>query len=63
MGGNHTVLSGQRFDIDTPQHLAEIAEQCGWKHVESVPLQTYQRYGYHQNNAINTETLIILRSI
>ncbi|WP_180105418.1 TRM11 family methyltransferase [Acinetobacter sp. YH12087] len=63
VGGNHTVLSGQRFDIDTPQHLAEIAEQCGWKHVESVPLQTYQRYGYHQNNAINTETLIILRSI
>lgn len=63
VGGNHTVLSGQRFDIDTPQHLAEIAEHCGWKHVESIPLQTYQRYGYHQNNAINTETLVILRSI
>ncbi|MCT9289294.1 DNA methylase [Acinetobacter baumannii] len=63
VGGNHTVLSGHRFDIDTPQHLAEIAEHCGWKHIESIPLQTYQRYGYHQNNAINTETLIILRSI
>lgn len=63
VGGNHTVLSGHRFDIDTPQHLAEIAEHCGWSHIESIPLQTYQRYGYHQNNAINTETLIILRSI
>lgn len=63
VGGNHTVLSGNRFDIDTPKHLAEISEHCGWKHEESIPLQTYQRYGYHQNNAINTETLIILRKL
>lgn len=62
VGGNHTVLGGKRFDIDTPRHLAEIAEVCGWSHQESIPLQTYQRYGYHVKNAVNSEVLVILRA-
>lgn len=63
VGRNHTVLSGQRFDIDTPVHLAQIALNCGFVIEEVFPLQTYQRYGYHMNNAINSEDLLILRSI
>jgi hypothetical protein len=62
VGGNHTVLSGKRFDIDTPQHLAEIAIACGWKHSETVPLQTYQRYGYHMDNAVTAEAMVIVRA-
>lgn len=62
VGGNHTVLSGNRFDIDTPRHLAEIAGCCGWTHEETVPLQTYQRYGYHMSNAVSSEGLVILRA-
>lgn len=62
VGGNHTVLSGSRFDIDTARHLAEIASCCGWTHEETVPLQTYQRYGYHMNNAVNSEGLVLLRA-
>jgi len=62
VGGNHTVLSGKRFDINTPQHLAEIASACGWTHVETVPLQTYQRYGYHMSNAVTAENMIIVRA-
>lgn len=62
VGGNHTVLGGKRFDIDTPQHLAEIAEVCGWSHQESIALQTYHRYGYHAKNAVNSEALVILRA-
>lgn len=62
VGGNHTVLSGRRFDINTPEHLVEIAEGCGWEHVETVPLQTYQRYGYHMSNAIKAEGLVIVRA-
>ncbi|MCB9194222.1 MAG: RNA methylase [Flavobacteriales bacterium] len=62
VGGNHTILGGRRFDIDTPQHLAEIAEGCGWSHQESIALQTYQRYGYHVKNAVNSEALVILRA-
>jgi len=62
VGGNHTVLSGTRFDINTPQHLASIAAARGWHHVETVPLQTYRRYGLHVNNATSTEALLILRA-
>lgn len=62
VGSNHTTLSGQRFDIDTPQHLAELATANGWEHVETVPLQTYQRYGYHMGNAVIGEGLVIVRA-
>ncbi|HRI50642.1 MAG TPA: DNA methylase [Pseudomonadota bacterium] len=62
VGSNHTVLSGQRFDIDTPHHLAQLAIACGWTHEETVPLQTYQRYGYHMSNAVASEGLLLLRA-
>lgn len=62
VGSNHTVLSGRRFDINTPEHLADIAAACGWQHEETVPLQTYQRYGYHMSNAVSTEGLVIVRA-
>jgi hypothetical protein len=61
VGHNHTILGGTRFDIDTPKHLAELAASVGWTVEELVPLQTYQRYGYHQSNAVHAETLILLR--
>lgn len=62
VGSNHTTLGGTRFEIDTAQHLAEIASECGWRHSETIPLQTYQRYGYHMINAVANEGMIILRA-
>lgn len=62
VGRNHTILGGRRFDIDTPAHLAAIARGCGWTHDETIPLQTYQRYGYHMENAVNGEGLVIVRA-
>lgn len=62
VGGNHTVLGGKRFDINTPQHLAQIANACGWTHTESIPMQTYQRYGYHMDNAVTAESMLIVRA-
>ena len=62
VGGNHTTLGGKRFDINTPQHLADIASSCRWAHVETIPLQTYQRYGYHMDNAVSAEAMVILRA-
>ena len=63
VGHNHTTLSGTRYDIETPAHLANIASNEGWNIRELLPLQTYQRYGYHMNNAIGAETLIILEKV
>ncbi|WP_316194957.1 MULTISPECIES: TRM11 family SAM-dependent methyltransferase [unclassified Bradyrhizobium] len=60
VGHNHTVLGGVKRDINTPAHLVSIAQSVGWKVDEAVPLQTYQRYGYHANNAVRAETLILL---
>lgn len=62
VGHNHTVLGGIRKDIDTPMHLASLAEAAGWEIEEAVPLQTYRRYGLHAVNAVETETLLILRN-
>lgn len=62
VGGNHTVLGGQRFDINTPNHLASLAVSRGWKHLETVELQTYKRYGLHSKNASTTEALVILKA-
>lgn len=62
VGGNHTVLGGRRFEIDTPTHLTSIATSMNFEHIETIRLQTYQRYGLHANNATNTEALIILHA-
>lgn len=62
VGSNHSVLGGARYDINTPAHLVNLAASTGWAVEEQLPLQTYRRYGYHMNNAIARETLIILRT-
>jgi len=61
VGHNHTVLSGARFEINTPAHLARIAEHVGWRVEEFVELQTYRRFGLHMSNAVAAEKLLILR--
>lgn len=62
VGCNHSTLGGVRRDIDTPSHLASLARAEGWAVEELVPLQTYRRYGYHANNAVRAETLLLLRN-
>lgn len=61
VGHNHTTLGGTRFDIDTPAHLAALAEHIGWHLEELLPLQAYQRFGLHAVNAVGAESLIVLK--
>ncbi|MFY9822402.1 MAG: DNA methyltransferase [Thermoanaerobaculia bacterium] len=63
VGHNHTVLAGQRLDIDTPDLLSELGTSVGFETVRREGLQTYQRYGLHQKNAISREELLTLRAI
>ena len=58
---NHTVLGGVRYDINTAGYLAALAKHVGWTVEELMPLQTYQRYGYHVSNAVAAESLLILK--
>ncbi len=62
VGHNHTILGGNRYDIDTPKHLASLAKNVGWILTETIPLQTYRRFGFHVTNAVAAETLLILRN-
>ena len=59
VGSNHTTLGGRRFDIHTSELLAAVARQIGFRVVERVSLQTYQRYDLHQKNSIRSEDLTI----
>jgi site-specific DNA-methyltransferase (cytosine-N4-specific) len=61
VGENRTTLGGKEYQLDTPLHLANLAGSTGWCVSESIPLQTYQRYGLHAANAIAAETLLILQ--
>jgi site-specific DNA-methyltransferase (cytosine-N4-specific) len=62
VGRNKTTLGTKDYNINTPELLVSIACSTGWELIELFPLQTYQRYGLNKKNAINSETLIILRN-
>ena len=61
VGRNHSTIGGDRYDIDTPTHLANLASNVGWLVSDMLPLQTYRRYGYHVNNAVASEVLVVLK--
>ncbi|HBL31117.1 MAG TPA: DNA methylase, partial [Acidobacteria bacterium] len=63
VGHNHTVLGGHRIDMDTPALLSTLGETAGFVTERREPLQTYQRYGLHQKNAICREELLTLRAV
>jgi site-specific DNA-methyltransferase (cytosine-N4-specific) len=61
VGHNKTCLGGMSYDINTPSLLKELAQISGWSIDFSHPLQTYQRYGMHMENAVSSEDMICLR--
>ena len=60
VGHNHTVLSGTRVDLDTPSLLTSLAGEAGLHPAGRQTLDTYQRFGLHQKNAIVNEELLLL---
>lgn len=63
VGSNRTKLGGRQFVIDTPRWLGILAEKHGFKRVEVLKVDTYQRYDVHLANSIRTETMLVLESI
>jgi SAM-dependent methyltransferase len=61
VGSNRTTLGGEEFKIDTPQLLGLVAKHVGWKLIEIIPLDAYQRFALHRKNSITNEALVILR--
>jgi site-specific DNA-methyltransferase (cytosine-N4-specific) len=60
VGLNRTQLNNEWLHIDTPHWLADIAESVGFS-VEVSALDTYQRFGLHQQNGIREEFLLALQ--
>ena len=59
VGYNTTRIGGYSL-INTPYFLSKEAEHIGFTVEEIMPLEAYQRYDLHQNNAITSEALIVL---
>ena len=62
VGTNRTTLGGTQFHIDTPRFLAQLAKHVGWSIHELLPMETYKRYGLHSANAVQDETLMVLKN-
>ena len=62
VGPNKTRLNGRQIIIDTPRLLVDIAISRGFKLIETIELNTYQRFDIHKNNSIQSESLLILRA-
>lgn len=60
VGSNVTKLGGRQFVIDTPYWLASLAEQRGFRQIESLKLDTYQRFDVHKANSIRREAMLFL---
>ena len=61
VGTNRTTLGGTQFYIDTPRFLAQLSKHAGWSVLELLSLETYKRYGLHAANAVQGETLVVLK--
>ncbi len=61
VGHNKTTIGGVTTYIDTPTLLCNEAAEQGFVVSEVLPLETYQRYGIHAQNAITNESLIVLQ--
>lgn len=59
VGPNKTQLNNVWLQINTPRWLADIAEAVGFS-VRLSSLDTYQRFGLHQQNGIREESLLTL---
>jgi site-specific DNA-methyltransferase (cytosine-N4-specific) len=62
VGHNRTTIGGETELINTPELLGDIAINIGWELIEILKLETYKRYGIHSSNAIQGESLLVLKN-
>jgi site-specific DNA-methyltransferase (cytosine-N4-specific) len=60
VGRNRTGSKGLEFTIDTPELLADLAADRGYKLVDMISLETWPRYGMHARNGVNAELAVVL---
>jgi site-specific DNA-methyltransferase (cytosine-N4-specific) len=58
IGPNHTNLAGRRIEIPTPQLIAALAEDAGYRKIFVQKVDAYPRYDLHSKNSIRTESIV-----
>jgi Putative RNA methylase family UPF0020 len=60
VGRNRTGPRGNQLLINTPEILADVAVECGFRLADMIALETWPRYGMHAHNGVNTELAVVL---
>jgi hypothetical protein len=60
VGHNRTTANGEEIDIPTPELLAEMSTDLGFRVVETIQLETWPRYGLHHANGVPGEDALVL---
>lgn len=60
VGRNRTGRGGDLIEIPTPELLGELSETRGLTCSETIPLETWARYGMHSRNAVNAEDAVVM---
>lgn len=58
VGSNRTTAGRRRIEINTPDHLAEIAGSIGFRKVEDTPMEMLVSRNIFKKNAIAAESIL-----
>lgn len=61
VGSNHTIAGGQRVEIDTPALLAQLAESCDFRLVDSIKMEMLVSRDIFKKNASESEEILCLQ--
>jgi site-specific DNA-methyltransferase (cytosine-N4-specific) len=61
VGNNHTIAGGQKIEIETDCHLAEIGKSVGLMVDEMIPMELLVSRDIFRNNTGSAETIICFR--
>lgn len=62
VGNNHTITSEGRFEIDTVNHIAKIANACGLILVDQVSMDMLVSRDVFKKNAVASEVILYFRN-
>lgn len=62
VGSNHTVIDGERIEIDTAALLARVAEKVGYEVEEILPMEMLISRDIFKANASQHEALVFLKA-
>jgi hypothetical protein len=63
VGNNHTFAGGEKVEIETAALLADLAEKCGLKCEQMIPMEMLISRDIFKKNAVGSEMIVCLRKV